>query len=342
MQFINSGKIIIFGSGETSPVGAEILRKVFSSEQKKQIISILETPAGFQPNSETVAQDIAEFYNNSLKEFIHNIHIIPARAKHTFYSPDNEEILQPIKKSTFIFLGPGSPTYAVRQLRQSFALQNLSDQWQSGATIAFSSAAAMAIGKHTLPVYEIYKAGQDLFWIEGLNFLEFLGISLTVIAHWNNTDGGDKNDTTYCYMGKERFKRLKKLLPQTEHILGIDENTAIVIDVKTHSCTVLGRGNVTYTYKDEILILEKNKYYSLKSLKKGILEVGTEFLTPQKIKKHRELLQDIPSEIQLLIEKRQAAKISKDFETADSIREELAQKGYIIEDTSTGVEVFLS
>ncbi|MCL2037030.1 MAG: cysteine--tRNA ligase [Oscillospiraceae bacterium] len=49
--------------------------------------------------------------------------------------------------------------------------------------------------------------------------------------------------------------------------------------------------------------------------------------------------EDIPQEILDLVEKRKAAKSLKDYALADSIREEINQKGYIIEETRQGVNL---
>ena len=47
----------------------------------------------------------------------------------------------------------------------------------------------------------------------------------------------------------------------------------------------------------------------------------------------------IPAKIQALVDKRQAARLAKDFETADAVRAELDKAGYIIEDRPDGVRV---
>ena len=46
---------------------------------------------------------------------------------------------------------------------------------------------------------------------------------------------------------------------------------------------------------------------------------------------------DIDDEIKNLIEKREQARKNKDYTKADQIRDELKQKGIIIEDTPAGV-----
>lgn len=48
---------------------------------------------------------------------------------------------------------------------------------------------------------------------------------------------------------------------------------------------------------------------------------------------------DIPQEILLLVQKRELARKNKDFAKADSIRNEVLQKGYVIEDTKYGPKI---
>ena len=81
-------------------------------------------------------------------------------------------------------------------------------------------------------VYEIFKAGADLGWDDGLHLLPLLGLGVdpVIVTHWNNTEGGAGLDTTHCYMGQERFDRLVEMLPSAEAILGIDEHTACILE----------------------------------------------------------------------------------------------------------------
>lgn len=205
------GKIVLFGSGETSPTGRAIHRKIFSlSERKKHRIAILETPAGFQPNSDLVANDIAQVFRESLAEFVDEVNIIPAKKKGTRWSPDNAEILRPLETADVIFFGPGSPTYALTQLRDSLAWKFILDRWKQGALLSLASAATLAIGKYTLPVYEIYKVGTDLFWENGLNLLSDINLPVSIVSHWNNKEGGKNLDTSRCYMGGKPIPKTSK------------------------------------------------------------------------------------------------------------------------------------
>ncbi len=101
----------------------------------------------------------------------------------------------------------------------------------------------MTVGRFTLPVYEIYKVGQDLQWEEGINVLEQLGLNLVVVPHWNNAEGGT-HDTRRCFMGEPRFRELETMLPEDVSILGLDEHTACIIDFATNQVEIKGLGRV--------------------------------------------------------------------------------------------------
>lgn len=260
------GKVILFGSGETTESGKAIFRKVLQGLPRGQKISILETPAGFEPNSSLVARKISDIFSFSLKEFISKIDVIPARKKETYYSPDNPDILAPLNDSTFLFMGPGSPTYTIRQLRNSKAWDMILSLWEKGITICLSSAAALASGKFSLPVYEIYKAGVDLYWENGLNLFRKVGLDISIITHWNNKEGGKDLDTRYCFMGKDRFKNLRKLIPSAERLLGIDENTALIFDFRRKIFYIEGVGNVTFLVGNKELIFWKKHEYSIATI----------------------------------------------------------------------------
>jgi hypothetical protein len=150
-----------------------------------------------------------------------------------------------IRAANLIFAGPGSPSYAIRQWRGSPLWEAVVQQFESGADLLFASAASITLGRHALPVYEIYKAGEDPFWLEGLDLLGRYGLNLAVIPHYNDNSGGENYDTRFCYMGARRFDALQALLPPDVAILGIDAYTAISFDPATEAAAVSGQGGVT-------------------------------------------------------------------------------------------------
>jgi len=61
----------------------------------------------------------------------------------------------------------GQPTYALRQWRDTPVPDLLADKLTRGGVVVFASAAALTLGSHTVPVYEIYKAGCEPNWDTG-------------------------------------------------------------------------------------------------------------------------------------------------------------------------------
>jgi len=239
------GLIILFGSGETSPTGRKIFERVFQSLPKSPRLALLETPAGFELNSDQVIHRVGDFFSHRLQNYSPQVEIIPARKRGTKNSPDEPEVVAPLLNADMIFMGPGSPTYAIRQLRDSLAWYYLVARHRLGAALALASAATVAFSSYSLPVYEIYKVGEDLHWNEGLDFFKLYGLQLVFVPHWNNQEGGKELDTSRCFMGQERFARLMDMLPDEMTIIGLDEKTALVMDPSKCECYVSGMGKVT-------------------------------------------------------------------------------------------------
>ncbi|MGE5124611.1 MAG: hypothetical protein ACM3H7_08835, partial [Acidobacteriaceae bacterium] len=239
------GLIILFGSGETSPTGRKIFEPVFRLLPPSPRVALLETPAGFELNSNQVINRVGDFFTSRLQNYSPRVDIIPARMRGTSFSPDDPAVVGPMLFADLIFMGPGSPTYAVRQLRKSLAWYYLLARHQLGAVLALASAACVAVSAYTLPVYEIYKAGEDIHWKPGLDFFQLYGLKLVFIPHWNNNEGGVKLDTSRCFIGQERFSKLLSMLPKDMIVIGLDEKTALIIDPMHMECQVRGLGNIT-------------------------------------------------------------------------------------------------
>lgn len=336
------GPLAFFGSGETSPSGQKIFTQLFKRLPRSPRVSILETPAGFELNSEQVAGRIGEFLVHRLQNFNPQIAIIPARKKGTEFSPDNEEIINPLLKADLIFIGPGSPTYAVRQLRGSLAWQYLIARHRLGAGLALASAATIAVGAYALPVYEIYKVGEDPHWKRGLNLLKDFNLNLVFVPHWNNSDGGEQLDTSRCFVGKQRFDELVDRLPRQVTIIGIDEKTGLICDFSRDCCQIVGSGQVTVLRNGKSLFLTSGQSYPLTifgKIRSPAVGDGIDPLIWNRaldwiIQKEKDLQ---PSEeVRSLVEKREAARRRKDWGDADRLRRQIENLGWRIIDTQQG------
>lgn len=349
------GSIALFGSGETAPGAHRIHDRVMRRLSIPVSVAILETPAGFEPNSQAVAGKIGTYLEHHLCNFAPQISIVQARkrspvpAAHKIgpqfdFDTDNPDLAAPIFEADYLFMGPGSPTYAVRHLRDSYAWHALCARHRLGAAICFSSATTLAAGRYTLPVYEIYKVGLDLHWIDGLNFFAAFGLRLIVMPHWNNNDGGQELDTSRCYMGKERFWMLLHFLPADVTILGIDENTGVVIEPKSGTCTLVGQGSATVLTAAGDQTFAKGATFStsvlgdwhLPSPQEGIPTDIWQRACEAQAGRTQQPEVTAPQAVLTLATQRQAAREEQDWATADALRDEITALGWQVHDTPDG------
>ncbi len=337
------GNVILFGSGEALPAAGKIHEAAARALGERPVIAVLETPAGFELNSPRVAGRIAEYLQRRLQNYAPQVQVVAARRRGTPFSPDAPEVLAPMLRANWIFLGPGSPTYAVRQLRGSLAWHYLNARHRLGATVMLASAATLAFSAHTLPVYEIYKVGEDLHWKPGLDFLGAWGLRVVFIPHWNNRDGGAELDTSRCFMGRERFAALRAMLPEDLPLAGIDENTALWLDLQRGECRVMGKGGVTLLLGGEERVYPAGARFPLDAL--GRRGLPREDIPPEVWRRVLEALpaEDVedapPQEVLDLAAARQAARRARDWAAADALREQIAALGWEVRDTPSGPQL---
>lgn len=344
MEELRPGPIVLLGSGETLPssgVSHEYLARRLPDRPR---IVILETPAGFEPNSRAVAGKIKNFLQRRLQNYYPDLEVIPAHRKGTWFSPDNPEVVAPVLSADEIILGPGSPTYAVRQLRDSLVYRMIAARQRRGSALFLSSAAALAFGAWTLPVYEIYKVGADLHWTPGLDFFSSFGLSITVIPHWNNTDGGEDLDTSRCYMGSARFDALLELLPPDQTLVGIDEHTSLIIDFSEGCCHIFGLGSVTIFRNGNEIVHQTGSRFSIDMLGRwrmpGIPPGVPESVWQAAIEAEHAVAAGEPSaQVRALMQAREEARGNADWPAADALRDRLAELGWEVRDTPGGSEL---
>ena len=335
------GKIALFGSGETAPAGRQAHEAIFRELEQPIRVAILETPAGFQPNSAWVAGRLAEFIEQKLQNFHPQVELVPARRRDGPYSTDDPDVAAPLLSANYVFAGPGSPTYTVSHLADSWTWYAVQARHRRGTALALASATAIAVGAHALPVYEIFKVGADLHWQPGLDLLGPYGLELAIVTHWNNQEGGANLDTSRCFMGVERLARLEAMLPPRATVLGIDEHTIVLLDFVEMAAQVMGQGGVTVRHAGEERRYESGGSFSLSvmgpvrlpDLGEGLPDEVIEAVLRVDGPKKEEAL---PPEVSALLKDREAARRARDWAQADAIRDELARRGYTIEDTPQG------
>lgn len=226
-------------------------------------IGILETPTGFEVNAiHSWPERMEGFFAKGLRNYKPVITRIRAWRREGDFSTNDPIVVDPIFEQDYLYCGAGSPSYAVTHLRDARAYENIHTFHRNGGILSLGSATAVAFGRFTLPVYEIFKAGADLHWLAGLDFFAHHGLLLAIVPHWNNREGEDF-DTTRCWMGVDRFAKLQTMLPNDVMILGIDEQTACVVDGGAHQATVMGMGSATVTQGGRARVYKSGEVISL-------------------------------------------------------------------------------
>lgn len=360
--------MVLFGSGETLPSGRKVFEQILRRLPPRPRLALLDTPAGFELNAEQVIGRVGEFLTERLQNYQPQVEIVRARRRGTPLSPDSPEAAAQLLQADLIFMGPGSPTYAVRQLQDSLAWHALRARHRLGAPLALASAAVAAVGALALPVYEIYKVGEDLHWKAGLNLLGDYGLPLIFIPHWNNTDGGAELDTRRCFMGESRFSELIDFVPQAATILGIDEKTALILDLASGEARIEGLGGVTLIHagvtdrppppastpslaalaerrSSHIHIYAAGERFPLSACGDWDGAPTPPELPPEiwqaalAAQAQSKAQADTPPEVLALAEARQAARSVKDWAEADRLRAALDALGWVVEDGKDGWQV---
>jgi cyanophycinase-like exopeptidase len=240
--------LAIMGSGETSPTMIKTHRSLFERVGPDPIPAVmLDTPVGFQENAGIIATKAVEYFRESVGRDVEIATWRSAEADPVVY----ETMLARVRAARYVFAGPGSPSYALKQWAGSQVPVALAEKLRSSGCVTFASAAAVALGRFSVPVYEIYKVGEDPRWLDGLNLVAEVGLDAVVIPHFDNAEGGN-HDTRFCYLGERRLALLEAMLPPSTFILGVDEHTACIIDVDARTATVEGRGVVTVRHARRI------------------------------------------------------------------------------------------
>jgi Cysteinyl-tRNA synthetase len=235
-----AGLLVIMGSGETTPTMIKLHRSIFDQVGERPAV-LLDTPYGFQSNADDITARAVAYFADSVGRQVQvaSWRTVPPEGL------ARERALAAISSAGWVFSGPGSPTYALRQWRETPITSCLVNVLSRDGVVLLASAAAVTMGSHSVPVYEIYKAGFEPYWEPGLDLVARVsGLPAVVIPHYDNAEGGT-HDTRYCYLGEQRLTRLERDLPDEAFILGVDEHTAVLLDLTARTATVAGRGRMT-------------------------------------------------------------------------------------------------
>ena len=267
--------LAIIGSGETSPTMVTVHRELVSrlGLASPQAI-VLATPYAFQENAADVSARTQRYFADSVGLPVRVVagtspDADPGMAPPLIPPDEEDEARQAagLRAADWVFAGPGSPSYALAHWRAGPVAAGLRDRVLAGAGLTvLASAAAATAGRFTLPVYEIYKAGGAPRWLDGLDLLGPLGMTVALIPHYDNAEGG-RYDTRHCYLGERRLAAMERELGADAAVLGVDEHTAVLIDLRTSDVEIRGRGGVTVRRSGDSVILPAGTRLSIAELR---------------------------------------------------------------------------
>ena len=255
--------LTIMGSGETAPTMMKHHRELIARFPGTPKAVVLDTPYGFQENSAELATKAVEYFRKSVG---HPIEIAGLTRLHGQDTLTVEQGLSRVRQADYVFAGPGSPTYALRQWAGTSVPDIVRGKMRTGGAVTFASAAALTLGRYTVPVYEIYKVGDDPSWLEGLDVLGEIGLNVAVIPHYDNAEGGH-HDTRFCYLGEHRLAMLEEQLPADAHVIGVDEHTGVILDLDSNTATVIGNSTITVRIKGRSTIHNSGDVISIDALR---------------------------------------------------------------------------
>src|SRR5437764_6689910 len=234
----------------------------------------LATPYAFQENAPDVSTRTQRYFADSVGLRVRvaagtSPNADPGMAPPLIPPDEEDEARQAagIRAADWVFAGPGSPSYALAHWRAGPVAAGLRDRGLAGARLAvLASAAAATAGRFTLPVYEIYKAGGAPRWLDGLDLLSPFGLNVALIPHYDNAEGG-RYDTRHCYLGERRLAVMERSLPADAAVLGVDEHTAVLIDLRTSDVEIRGRGGMTVRRSGHSVVLPAGTRLSVAELR---------------------------------------------------------------------------
>ena len=284
--------LAIMGSGEAAPTMAKVHRALFErfGDEPAPAV-IIDTPYGFQENADELSARLVEFFRTNVGR---PATVASVRSRNVDAATLATAVAR-IREARYVFAGPGSPSYALRHWAGGPIPDALADKLERGGIVTMASAAALTLGLVTIPVYEIYKVGEEPHWLDGLDLLgRATGLRAAVVPHYDNAEGGT-HDTRFCYLGERRLRILEAALPEGAFILGVDGHTALVLDLEQGTASVAGQGGVTVRVAGRSAVLPAGSEVAIDALAEiarqlatgGTVDVGTEAATAGGRRHHR-------------------------------------------------------
>src|SRR5258705_7652587 len=135
-----SGLLVIMGSGETAPTMVKPHRAIFERVPDRPAV-LLDTPYGFQSNADDISARSVSYFAASVGR---TVSVVPWRT-----APPaglaRERALASLGTAGWVFAGPGSPTFTLRQWRDTPLPAALLDVIPRGGVLLLARAAPLTL-----------------------------------------------------------------------------------------------------------------------------------------------------------------------------------------------------
>src|SRR5512139_3978639 len=111
MSNSSPGTLTLMSSGEMSARLSPAHRAVLMRITEPLRAIFLDTPAGFQENATALAEKAVDYFTHNLQQ---PLSIVSFKSKKDTSPEQVNEVAAQIRSANYVFAGPGSPTYAVR------------------------------------------------------------------------------------------------------------------------------------------------------------------------------------------------------------------------------------
>ncbi len=137
------GTIAIMGSGETTDSMVRVHRYLLERLKPPVRAVFIDTPAGFQMNAEDLFDKAREYFQKRLNQPL--LHVSFKSAKN-LSAYEAEKAYRSLRDADYLFVGPGSPTYALKNWAGTPIPQIIQERIQEGGIFVAASAAALTLG----------------------------------------------------------------------------------------------------------------------------------------------------------------------------------------------------
>lgn len=332
-HIVSSGVLALLGSGETGPGMTKVHRGLLTHLDEVRAVN-LNTPFGFQENVPQMTEKLLTYFSTSLHL---DMAALDLRSYESATPEQRQNFKDAVRRANYVFAGPGSPSYALRQWVPLNLTEDLTSVLAQGGVVCFSSAAAVTLGHYAPPVYEIYKSGTGLEWLAGLDLMAAVGLDCVVLPHYNNAEGRDY-DTSRCYIGERRLRLLEEDLPPGVGVLGVDEHTAAIIDLAASTMTVRGKGEAHWRLAGRVTDFPNTSVVPLADLgaQARTLEPVAELAPPSSNVVDEGEINQLRDAQDRLVESlnaiRATARAAGLYAIADEIRDALSASGILVRD----------